>query len=425
VYTTQKDQRLPMLKKILREKLFQNVPQTHMKRFYLGHMTHQLLATVLARRKEDDRDHYGKKRVETAGNLINNLFKSIWKRIIREVTNNLVKKRTSDLAQVFFGKITNYIKPPFATGNWCATKSTNKASKAGISQILNRHNYVSTISNLRRVITPNDKNSKIIKPRHLHNSQWNYICPAETPEGQSTGLIKNLSMFTAVSLGSSEDQIIDWLKMSPDLANLMSKLSEITPHKVQTKKKVFLNGSWIAITDSPDDLVARLRALRREGKIEFEVSISLTKEGVRIYTDEGRVLSPLFIVTNGKLKDIPESFTWRELLDKEVIEYLDAAELETIKHSEYPWKLSSKDMHAFIHPCFMLGVSASTIPFPDHNQSPRNIYQCLWEEEPVLMSNGTKKPIKDVVSGDEIVTFDPHTFETMTTTVTHAHTAST
>ena len=31
--------------------------------------------------------------------------------------------------------------------------------------------------------------------------------------------------------------------------------------------------------------------------------------------------------------------------------------------------------HCEIHPSMILGVCASIIPFPDHNQSPRNTYQ--------------------------------------------------
>ena len=377
VLTSQKDQRMSQLKKILRVDMYQNVTQTFMKRFYFGHMTQQLLATVLGRRKQDDRDHYGKKRVATAGNLINDLFKSVWKRIIREVITNLIKKRSSDLAQVFYGKITNYITPPFASGNWTATKSSNKASKVGISQLLNRHNYVSTISNLRRVITPNDKNSKIIKPRHLHNSQWCFLCPAETPEGQATGLIKNLAMLSTTSLGSLGDQIIDWLEMSKDLVKLLDGLT--APSEIICK--VFVNGSWVGTTTTPEELVNKLRTLRRKGKISYEVSISLTKEGVRVYTDEGRVICPFFIVKNGKLKTLPETFEWRDLLDDGYIEYLDSAELETLKHATCPWDISKHDSHAMIHPCFMLGVSASTAPFPDHNQSPRNIYQAAMGKQ--------------------------------------------
>ena len=370
VLTTQKDLRLPQLKKILNDKLFQNVEHVHLKRYYLGHMTNQLLSTVLKRRSEDDRDHYGKKRVETAGNLINNLFKSIWKRIIREVSNNLIKKRSSDLSRIFYGKITGYIKPPFATGNWIANKTTNKASKVGISQLLNRHNFVSTLSNLRRVITPSDKNSKITKPRDLHNSQWYYICPNETPEGQQAGLIRNLAELSTISLGSSEEQILDWLEMLSEYVTLLEDCDTPPPGK-----KIFLNGSWVGITSNEQKLLNKLRSLRRSAKIEYDTSISLSEEGVRIYTDEGRLIAPLFIVKDGKLKELPEEFTWQDLVDNAIIEYLDPTELETLKHAECPWDLKKSDTHSFIHPCMINGTSANTIPMSDRNQSPRNIYQ--------------------------------------------------
>merc|ERR1712170_161438 len=36
---------------------------------------------------------------------------------------------------------------------------------------------------------------------------------------------------------------------------------------------------------------------------------------------------------------------------------------------------SSTYTHCEIHPSMILGVAASIIPFPDHNQSPRNTYQ--------------------------------------------------
>src|SRR5690606_2971276 len=92
-----KENSLEILDKILTEKLFQNVPTMELKKYYLGHMTRQLLDTVVGRRNQDDRDHYGKKRVETAGNLINNLFKSVWKKVLRDVKNQLEKKREESL----------------------------------------------------------------------------------------------------------------------------------------------------------------------------------------------------------------------------------------------------------------------------------------------------------------------------------------
>jgi DNA-directed RNA polymerase II subunit RPB2 len=376
VLSPQKDNKMIILKRILREKMFQNIQQTHIKRFYFGHMTYQLLATVCGRRNQDDRDHYGKKRVETAGNLINNLFKSIWKRVIRDVKIQLEKKRSTDLTQILYSKFSSLIKSPFATGNWVASKNIAKPAKVGISQPVNRHNYVSTLSCLRRVITPSDKNNKIIRPRHLHNSQWYYICPAETPEGQATGLIKNMSMLTRISLGSSDEDVITWLHLNPELITLISNFANtFSPTDIQGKIKVFINGSWVGLTEKPNELVDLLRSLRRSAKIYYEVSISYTMEGVRIYTDDGRVLAPFFVVNNGKIAKLPDKFVWTDLIEQGIIEYLDPSELETLYHSEYPWQLDNKHTHALVHPCFMLGVSASTIPFADHNQSPRNIYQ--------------------------------------------------
>lgn len=369
---------LSEVKKILRNKMFQNIDYS-LKVFYLGQMTTQILATALGRRTADDRDHYAKKRVETAGNLITNLFKSVWKRIIREAKNTM-KKRCNDVDKIFTNKITGYILPPFATGEWNGTKSATKATKAGISQLLNRQNYVSTVSNLRRVITPSEKNSKIIKPRHLHSSQWGFLCPCETPEGQSAGLIRNLAMFTQISLGSSERPIFDWLKIlaKKQLCSFIDKKSGAT----DSKYKIYLNGSWIGFTECPEKLVTKLRSLRRTGKIEYDTSISYSTEGLRIYTDDGRMLAPFFVIKDGRIKNIPDHFvTWSDLIEKGIIEYLDPAELETVKHSEYPWKINDDDTHSLIHPCFLLGISVSTSPFSDHNQSPRNIYQAAMGKQ--------------------------------------------
>jgi len=373
VLVSQVENKIAATKKVLRDKLLQNVPTQFMKVYYLGHMTFQLLSTVIGRRHEDDRDHYGKKRIESAGSLINNLFKSVWKRVIREAKTKLDKKRANHLAQIFSGKITNYIKPPFATGNWTAIKSANKPVKAGISQLLNRHNFVSTLSNLRRIITPTDKNSKIVKPRHLHSSQWAFICPSETPEGQTTGLIRNLSMLTTISLGTPQEDVINWLKQMKDV-HVEQDLEKVQ-QLIYVNAKIFINGTWFGICKDPINVITELKELRKQGKISRETSISYTKEGIRVFTDEGRLLTPFFVVKNGKLIDLPEEFTWLDLFEKGIIEYIDPSELETLYHSEYPWKLDEKHTHAFIHPTFLQGVSASTIPFPDHNQSPRNIYQ--------------------------------------------------
>ena len=63
-------------------------------------------------------------------------------------------------------------------------------NKQGVSQVLNRLTYLSTLSHLRRVSTSPDPTGKLIPPRKLHNTSWGMICPSETSEGQSVGLVK-------------------------------------------------------------------------------------------------------------------------------------------------------------------------------------------------------------------------------------------
>jgi len=358
---------------ILKRKFFQNVIDMRLKRYYLGYITHQLLSTVLGRRNPDDRDHYAKKRVDTAGGLLTNLFKSTWKRICRDIKTVLEKKRGISIRSVFHSRITPLLKKAFATGNWTGTKIV-KNTKVGICQMLNNLNYVSRLSNIRRVKTPAEKNNKIVKPRHAHSSHFYYICLAETPEGQETGLLRNLAMLTTITTGSSEKPIIDWIAMLGEtLLEHIDYSDNITD--IQTCTKILINGQWVAITKRPGIIVDKLRHLRREHKISTEVSISLTKEGIRIYTDEGRLIAPYIVVNNGTLPTLPETYDWHSLIEEGVIEYLDPAEAETLYISCYPWKLDAEHTHSIIDPAYIFGISASTVPFANHDQSPRVIYQ--------------------------------------------------
>ena len=89
------------------------------------------------------------------------------------------------------------MKYSLATGNW--GMSSAQGIKVGISQVLNRHSYMSTLSHLRRINSPIGKDGKVTLPRQLHGSHAYRICPAETPEGQSCGLVKNLALTCIIS----------------------------------------------------------------------------------------------------------------------------------------------------------------------------------------------------------------------------------
>ena len=105
---------------------------------------------------------------------------------------------------------TQGLKYSLATGNW--TSNRGSGAKAGVSQVLNRLTFASTLSHLRRLNTPIGREGKLAKPRQLHNTHWGMICPAETPEGQACGLVKNLALMAYISVGSASAPILEFLE---------------------------------------------------------------------------------------------------------------------------------------------------------------------------------------------------------------------
>lgn len=373
------------------------------KAYFLGYMVQKLLLVALGRKREDDRDHYGKKRMDLAGPLLASLFRSLYKKLSAETAKHMQKciegGRDFNIALgLKASTIAHGFRYAIATGNW-GDQANSMQSKAGVAQVLNRYNFVSTLSHLRRVNTPIEKEGKLAQPRQLHNTHWGMICPAETPEGQACGLVKNLSLLAYISVGSPSEPIIEFLDECG-----IENLEEISSYQLKNSTKVFVNGVWVGIHEDPDYLVNSLRILRRNLEIDKEISIvrDIREREIRIQSDSGRPCRPLFVVTNNKLA-IEEAFvnkedikkaSWNNLMENGLIEFLDVEEEEVSMIAMSPdqlnCNLSENEMdlrnkknqdlhieytHCEIHPATILGIGASVIPFPDHNQSPRNTYQ--------------------------------------------------
>lgn len=304
--------------------------------------------------------------------------------------------------------ITNGLKYSLATGNWGDQKKS-MSSKAGVSQVLNRYTYASTLSHLRRCNTPLGREGKIAKPRQLHSTHWGMVCPAKTPEGQACGLAKNLALMACISAGSYSAPVIEFLE-EWGLESLEENAHSTTP----TMTKVFVNGVWMGVHREPANLVKTIRKVRRKDDISPEVSVvrDIRERELRLHTDAGRVCRPLFIVENQQLvlqkkhvrwlqngqNDENSEFKWEHLVKNGIIELLDAEEEETVMISMTPEDLENSRLqqqgidprendgefdpaaplksgitahtwtHCEIHPSMILGICASIIPFPYRNQ---------------------------------------------------------
>ncbi|KAI5785934.1 hypothetical protein EDC01DRAFT_196833 [Geopyxis carbonaria] len=426
-----RDRRVRHAREIMQKELLPHISQEQgsetRKAFFLGYMVHRLLQCALERREVDDRDHFGKKRLDLAGPLLASLFRNLWKKLTKDVYKYLERcvetgKEFSLALAVKSNTITNGLKYSLATGNWGDQKKAS-AAKAGVSQVLNRYTFASTLSHLRRTNTPIGRDGKIAKPRQLHNTHWGLVCPAETPEGQACGLVKNLSLMCHITVGTPGDPLKGFFSEQN-----MELLEEYEPQRSPHATKVFLNGVWIGIHREPLNLVRLVQGLRRDGTISHEVSVirDIRDREFKLFTDAGRVCRPLFVIDNDptherrgqlvltkehvqKLKDdewVPEEqrFGWEGLLGCGAVEYVDAEEEETIMIVMTPEDLDvarqvqqgfeledetdtnkrvktplnpnmNQYTHCEIHPSMILGICASIIPFPDHNQSPRNTYQ--------------------------------------------------
>lgn len=178
--------------------------------------------------------------------------------------------------------ITTGLKYSLATGNWGQQGQAD--IRAGVSQVLNRLTFASTLSHLRRLNSPIGRDGKLARPRQLHNSHWGMVCPAETPEGAAVGLVKNLALMAYISVGSPVGPIMDFLSEWG-----METFEETHPSVIPESTKVFVNGKWVGIHRDPATLVRTLRELRRKMDVNTEVGVvhDIRLRELRLYTDYG------------------------------------------------------------------------------------------------------------------------------------------
>jgi DNA-directed RNA polymerase beta subunit len=215
-------------------------------------------------------------------------------------------------------------------------------------------------------------------------------CPAETPEGQSIGLVKNISQLTHLTISTNSASLYTYV------APHIKSVNELTPVQAFNKVKVFVNGCWVGITDSPQELYEDMKDKKYKGIINIYTSIVFDYKmmEIRICNDGGRMTRPLLRIANGRAlitQEIIDKLTqgdlsWNDMLtncklDKSVIEYIDPDEQNyamialKAKNSYVKTDRGTKYTHCEIHPSTIFGVLASCIPFPEHNQAPRNTYQ--------------------------------------------------
>lgn len=445
------------------------------KAYFIGYMVYRLLKVYTKEEKPTDRDNFRFKRIELSGTLIYDLFREYYliqkKDITRKIDeeyyyhkgsykedetlsrkekNELKKKKSQNKETTesnkykdnFIGLIESNVKSFFKDriveqgfrkafkGNWGSQANTKRL---GAVQDLNRLSWYTFISHLRKINLPLDSSAKVVGPRLLNSSQWGFIDPIDTPDGGNIGLHKHLSISAYITSGSSCYPIIKWIRSNTPLRLVL----ECVPEQIVNSSKVFVNGIWIGVTDTPFELVNLLKLYRRNGIIPVYTSLSfdIERNEVYIYTDAGRLTRPIYYIENNKIsydrRDVIDSLdrgslNWEQIIsglmeksdekfntknnmiyelqelykgigsskeevfnklmkNKSVVDYVDTAEEEAalIATTQEDLKKNRYYTHLEIDPSLILGVMGNLVIYPENNPLPRNSFSCGQSKQAV------------------------------------------
>ncbi|SGY19941.1 BQ5605_C017g08396 [Microbotryum silenes-dioicae] len=368
------------------------------KAIYIAMMVRRVLMAMVDPKSIDDRDYVGNKRLELAGQLLSLLFEDLFKKFNHDLKLNIDKilkkpNRTAEFDaikqfQLHGDGITQGFVRAISTGNWSLKRF--KMERAGITHVLSRLSFISALGMMTRISSQFEKTRKVSGPRALQPSQWGMLCPSDTPEGEACGLVKNLALMTHITTDVEEQPIwnICFLIGCEDINTLDGNEIYTEGYYI-----VYLNGNVLGLTRTGTRFVSQFRLLRRTGKINEFVSIyvNLTQRCIHIASDGGRICRPMIIVENerSRVKEVhmrllrEKKMTFDMFLQKGLIEYLDVNEENDAYIALYEHDIIPMTTHLEIEPFTLLGAVAGLIPYPHHNQSPRNTYQCAMGKQAI------------------------------------------
>ena len=362
------------------------------KSIYLALMVRRVIEAQHDSFRIDDRDYYGNKRLELAGQLLALLFEDLFKKFnseLKRITDQTITKQRATQFDVVRhmrqDQITNGLANAISTGNWSVKRF--KMDRAGVTQVLSRLSFISALGMMTRISSQFEKTRKVSGPRSLQPSQWGMLCPSDTPEGEACGLVKNLALMTHITTDQEEEPIkrLAFNLGVEDLQYLSGE--ELSLPSIYI---VFLNGNILGVVQDHKRLIWMFRIMRRNGRLSEFVSICPNhhQHCVFIASDGGRVCRPYIIVenscpkvTNDHIKMISKGMEFEDFLHEGLVEYLDVNEENDCNIALYESDIDETTTHLEIEPFTILGVCAGLIPYPHHNQSPRNTYQCAMGKQ--------------------------------------------
>lgn len=393
--------------------------------YLLSIMIARFIEHLAGYRALDNRDSWSNKRVEGAGRMMEQLFRNAWRKTLGGIQADIELGKINSLPGIVQNVkntiITDTFKDSFITSNWGVRGSKTKNN---VAQTLVRDSVPATFAHINTVDVSISRTDRQPSLRLVQNSQWGFICPVSTPEGENAGILKNLAITAKVSLERMDNDIIRVLigDVEKGIDPYVSLDTDLAANPA-TSTKAMVNGKflgWCNVDVTRDFLIGK----RRRGELPPDMSVIVEDDWLYVDIGPSRLVRPLLIVAEDQelvidklnARDAPNNI----LLNNGSMEYISAWEQEYIKvASKYEditnrlnkirkanenlrtaqalvasdpspenndrLRDAQEDVnkvnklapytHCELDPQAILSVAAALIPWPDHNQAPRNTYQ--------------------------------------------------
>lgn len=369
--TQAKEIRIDRIKNILDRYLLPHLGTTEEDRLSKAYNLCKILKKYLMVANEelpvDDKDHYMNKRLKLSGELLADLFRVNLKVLIGDLLYNfqrIVKRGKFPSIKVIIREklLTSRIYSSMATGSWVG-------GRKGVSQRIQRLNFLETMSHLQRVVSPLSATQENFAARELHPTHLGRLCPIETPEGTNIGLKKNLALLSSITQTQPEEEIL-------------KKLNDLGMRDIKENlKEIYLNGKYVGCIDKPEYFVEQIITERRKGVLPTMLNVYLDATTSEVFVESagGRLVRPLIVVKDGKsllsekyIKQLEKGeLSWDDLVKQGIIEYLDAGEEENNLVAFVESDLTEYHTHLEIAPFAMTGLATSLVPFSNHSPPAR------------------------------------------------------
>ncbi|KAF0691980.1 Aste57867_16886 [Aphanomyces stellatus] len=274
------------------------------------------------------------------------------------------------------------------TGNLRTSSGLDLMQLAGYTVVAEKLNYYRYFSHFRSVHRGQFFTTmKTTTVRKLLPDSWGFMCPVHTPDGSPCGLLNHLAVeceLVNYPPYTNETAADEELKLARFLANLgmipstgYSDGSFVTPHHYLP---VMLNGKLLGAA-APSVCVELEAALRftkatPDAAMRKERGVVPTLEVCLIAPVVGGPFPGLYLSADAARFTRPV-----KQLNTDWVEYIGPMEQVFMNIGVLPADVRASTTHMEIKPTNMLSLVASLTPFSEHNQSPRNMYQCQMAKQ--------------------------------------------